>query len=343
MTEPEKGALPPAGRPPEQWFLKPPFTARTVFAFLVVVGFLAWSFQRTDLGRAVVMTGEGAGHLLGLRQDSDVGRGVHRLVASAWPLVFARVTPINRIEGFDRARLPWLGWIEQRRTVHKVYDYDTLQLKEHVEQEEYLVEPFGYLVFVLGKMLESIEMAVWGTLLAIAIGMPLAYFGARNYTPHASLYWASRGVSGFCRAVPELVSALFLVLMYGFGPIAGVLALGFHCAGFFGKFYADDIENADPGPQEALLATGAGKLRTLRFAVLPQVLPQYVAYTQYILERNVRMSTVIGIVGAGGIGIELKGRFDMFNFGHVTTILLVIFLTVLLLERVSQAIRKRII
>jgi phosphonate transport system permease protein len=139
------------------------------------------------------------------------------------------------------------------------------------------------------------------------------------------------------------VSALFLVLMYGFGPIAGVLALGFHCSGFFGKFFADDIENAEKGPQEALQAAGAGKIKTLYYAVMPQVMPQYIAYIQYILERNVRMATVIGIVGAGGIGIELKGRFDMFNFGHVTTILFVIFLTVLLLERISQAIRKRII
>jgi len=102
--------------------------------------------------------------------------------------------------------------------------------------------------------------------------------------------------------MPELIVALFLVLAYGFGPIAGVLALGLHAAGFLGKFYAEDIENADKKPQEALEAIGAGKLKTLWYGVIPQVLPQYIAYTAYILDRNLRMATVIGLVGAGGIG-----------------------------------------
>ncbi len=133
------------------------------------------------------------------------------------------------------------------------------------------------------------------------------------------------------------------MLAFGFGPIAGVLALGLHSAGFFGKFYADDIENADRGPQEALSSLGANNLKVLRYAVLPQVLPQYASYTQYVLERNVRMATVIGVVGAGGIGIELKGRFDMFNFGNVTTILVVLLITVLALEQLTQWARARLI
>jgi len=121
------------------------------------------------------------------------------------------------------------------------------------------------------------------------------------------------------------------------------LALGIHGAGFLGKFYAEDIENADRNPQEALQAIGAGKVKTLWYGVLPQVLPQYIAYTLYILDRNVRMATVIGIVGAGGIGLELKGRFDMFNFGHVGTILLIIFITVFLLDQFSARLRSRVL
>jgi phosphonate transport system permease protein len=343
LTVPDSSELQAVGKPPEHWGLKPPFTARTVFFVLIVFVLFAWSFKRTELDRAVTLTAEGAADLVGLKDDSDVGRGASRLAENSFPMVFARETPVNRIEDFDRNDLPWFAYVETRTTVSKLYDYDTLELKEIKETEEFMVEPVGYLLFVGEKMLESLEMAVWGTLLAILLGVPLAYFGARNYTPHPVLYWISRTISSFNRAVPELVSALFLVLMYGFGPIAGVLALGFHCSGFFGKFFADDVENADKGPQEALQAAGAGKVKTLYYAVLPQVMPQYIAYTQYILERNVRMATVIGIVGAGGIGIELKGRFDMFNFGHVTTILFAIFLTVLLLERISQAIRKKII
>ena len=126
---------------------------------------------------------------------------------------------------------------------------------------------------------------------------------------------------------------MFLVLMFGFGPIAGILALAFHAAGFLGKFYAEDIENAEKGPQDALKAVGVSKLKRLRYAVLPNVLPQYVAYNMYILDRNIRMATVVGIVGAGGIGQELKGRYDMFDYGHVMTILLLIFLTVYTLDQ----------
>lgn len=157
------------------------------------------------------------------------------------------------------------------------------------------------------------------------------------------VYTAARIVVSFLRAIPEMISALFLVLAYGFGPVAGILALGLHSAGFFGKFYAEDIENADNGPQEALRAIGANRLKVLWYGVLPQVFPQYIAYTLYILDRNVRMATVIGIVGAGGIGQELKGRYEMFNYGHVTTILVVLFVTVFLLDRLSARLRARLI
>jgi phosphonate transport system permease protein len=271
-----------------------------------------------------------------------VARGFDRFLSTAFPLVIAEETPVARIDGFDRARLPWLSHLEMRESSTSEYDFGQQKMVQKVETREVLVRPIGYLVLVLSKMLESLEIALWATLLGIGLGAPIAYLGARGYTPHAVFYVLARGFAGFLRAPPEFVSALFLVLAFGFGPIAGVLALGLHSAGFFGKFYADDIENAERGPQEALAGLGANKLKVLRFAALPQVLPQYFAYTQYVLERNVRMATVIGVVGAGGIGVELKGRFDMFDFGHVTTILLVIFVTVLALERLSQWARARV-
>lgn len=102
-------------------------------------------------------------------------------------------------------------------------------------------------------------------------------------------------------------------------------SLGIHSTGFLGKFYAEDIENTDPKAQEALEAVGANKLKLFRFAILLQVMSQCIAYTLYVLDRNVRMATVIGLVGAGGIGQELKGRYDLFNYGHVGTILVAIF------------------
>jgi phosphonate transport system permease protein len=214
-------------------------------------------------------------------------------------------------------------------------------MEASVTTREYLVEPVGYLKHILLKMIETLEIALWGTILAVILSIPLAFYGARNYTPNRFAYVASRSTVSLFRAIPELVSALFLVLAYGFGPIAGVLALGVHAAGFLGKFYGEDIENADDKPQEALRAIGANKAKVLWFAVLPQVMPQYIAYTLYILDRNVRMATVVGLVGAGGIGQELKGRYDIYNYGHVGTILLVIFLTVFLLDQISARLRSR--
>jgi phosphonate transport system permease protein len=218
-----------------------------------------------------------------------------------------------------------------------------MAMEETVVEQEVLVEPAGYLLYAIVLMLETIEIAVWATILAVMIAVPLAILGARNYTPHKAVYHAARTVCSFLRAVPELIAALFLVLAFGFGPIAGVLALGLHTAGFLGKFFAEDVENAERGPQDALRGTGANRLKVLGYAVFPQVLPSYLAYMQYILERNIRTATVIGIVGAGGIGQELKGRFEMFNYSHVATILLVILITVMVLEYLTGRLRGRLL
>jgi phosphonate transport system permease protein len=301
------------------------------------------SAHRTEVDRLAGLSIDYFAHVAGLKKESTIARGVERFFSTWLPPVISERTPTARIDGFDRSRLPLFSHVE---TVDEpVASYDESQKKTvlKTEKKEVLVRPLGYLIFVFGKMLESLEIALWGTLLGIAIGAPIAFCGARAYTPHAALFVMARSAAGFLRAVPELVSVLFLVLALGIGPMAGVLALGLHSAGFFGKFYADDIDNADPRPQEALAALGANRVKVLWFGALPQVLPQFVSYTQYILERNVRMATVIGVVGAGGIGIELKGRFDMYDFGHVTTIVCVILLTVLGLERLSQWARTRLI
>ena len=338
-----RSSAPAQRKPSAAWELRQPIRKRAVALALLACIVLGISAHRTEIPRLVALTVQWVAAGIGLREHSEIGKGLGRFAANAFPLVIANETPVTRVEGLDRKHLPLFARIEQRSTKTSRYDFESKKMVESTETEEVLVEPFGYLLYVCGKMVQSLEMSFWGTLLALAVGMPLAYFGAIGYAPNRALYVASRTVSSFCRAVPELVSALILTLAFGFGPIAGVVALGFHSAGFFGKFLAEDVENADRGPQEALLAVGANRLKVLRYAVLPQVLPQYIAYTQYILERNVRMATVIGVVGAGGIGIELKGRYDMFDFGHLSTILVVIFVTVLLLEQATQWLRRRLI
>lgn len=325
----------------EAWRFPRPYGARA--ALLALVGFLAlWlTGARLDIDRMAILTGEAALAAVGLDEDSQVARGLASMGRQFFPLAIAERTEVSRIENFDPAHLPPFSRLETVEVRRQALDPQTLRLVPVTERQVYLVEPFGYLLHVGAKLLETLEIALWGTVLAVVMGLPLALVAARNLTPHPAVAVAARSVVSLLRAVPELISALILVLAYGFGPIAGVLALAFHAAGFLGKFFAEDIETADPKPQEALRAVGCNRLKLFRYAVLPQVSAQYVAYTFYILDRNVRMATVIGLVGAGGIGQELKGRYDLFNYGHVGTILLAIFLLVLGLDLLSARLRRK--
>jgi phosphonate transport system permease protein len=314
-----------------------------VLIALAAFALLAVSAQRVQLGGLVEETGALVGASLGIRESSQIGRAVTQLAGGMVPIVIGERTPVSRIENFDAERLPPFGRLEEVQLEERRMNPATLALETSVRTETYLVEPLGYLMRVLGKMLETIEIGIWATLFAIGLSLPLAFFSARNYAPHWLVYGAARGVVGFLRATPELISTLFLVLAFGFGPASGILALALHGAGFLGKFYADDIEASDPRPQEALRAIGAGKLKVLRIAVIPQVLPSFTALTLYLLDRNIRMATVVGLVGGGGIGQELKGRYDLFEYDRVGTMLLVIFATVLILDQISARIRKRLI
>lgn len=325
------------------WHLDAPYSLKHLLVIAAILIVLILTGQRTEMDKMVMMTTEAAGKLLGVADDSQVVRGLSRVATSMWPPVFGETEEISRLPEFKRDQLPIFAHVEVQERVEQRMNSETLQLEPHSESVEVLVKPAGYVVTVFIKMIETLEIALWGTIIAVILSAPLAYFAARNYSPNQASYTTARGFISLLRSAPELIVALFLVLAYGFGPIAGVLALGLHAAGFLGKFYAEDIENADKKPQEALEAIGAGKLKTLWYGVVPQVLPQYIAYTAYILDRNLRMATVIGLVGAGGIGQELKGRFDMFQYGHVMTILIAIFIFVFILDQLSARIRNKLI
>lgn len=324
------------------WKLDPPYTVRHLAFIVLFLVVILVTGQRTEMDRMLAMSAQAVGNLVGLSDDSQVVRGLSRVGESMWPPALSEKEEITRLPNLNRNNLPWFSHIETQENTTSRLNPNTLQLESEVENKEFLVKPFGYLWTVLVKMLQTFEIAIWGTLLSVLLSIPLAYFAARNYAPNRAAYTAARGMISLLRSAPELIVALFLVLAYGFGPIAGVLALGLHAAGFLGKFYAEDIENADKKPQEALEAIGAGKIKTLWYGVIPQVLPQYIAYTLYILDRNLRMATVIGLVGAGGIGQELKGRFDMFEYSHVATILIVIFAAVYLLDQFSARLRTKL-
>ncbi|MBV2120939.1 MAG: phosphonate ABC transporter, permease protein PhnE [Candidatus Thiodiazotropha sp. (ex Ctena orbiculata)] len=320
----------------QQWQLHRSITPRNLLIAFVVFVLLSISAHNTEMDKAFMQTSQALLSAVGIG-ESPVLDGAIRFGSQAFPLVISQRTPVNRLDEFDRDNLPLFAYIE----VAEDRDYDALTDSWEVETTEFLVEPIGYLVKVSWKMWETIEMGFWGTFISIMISLPLGILSSRNYTPHRIVYSISRSWLSLHRAMPELIIALFLVLMYGFGPIAGVLALAIHTSGVLGKFFADEIENAPPGPQLALKASGASSLKVLRYAVFPHVFPAWIAYVQYIFERNIRTATVLGIVGAGGIGMELKGRWDLFDYSHVTTILLAIFITVLLLEYISQKMRNK--
>lgn len=320
----------------QQWELYRAVTPKNLIILLVAFVLLSISAHNTEIDKAFIQTSKAVLSAVGIG-ESDVLDGAVRFGSKAFPIQISERTEIARLEDFDRNDLPLFAHIEAGES----REYDALTNTWEVEQSEFLVEPIGYLSKVLVKMWETIEMGFWGTFISILISLPLGILASRNYAPHRVIYSVSRGWLSFHRSMPELIIALFLVLVYGFGPIAGVLALAIHTSGVLGKFFADEIENAPPGPQLALGSSGAGRLKVLRYAVLPHVFPALIAYVQYIFERNIRTATVLGIVGAGGIGMELKGRWDLFDYDHVATILLVIFLTVVALELFSQKLRKK--
>lgn len=323
-------------RPYQNWQLEKAIQPKVIAILIFVVICLGLSAKNSELDTAAYETGNAIVALTGLT-ESKVLDSAGSFIKDAFPFTIESAKSTNRIDDLDRNNLPLFTYIETR----EIQQYNALTEAYSTEKIEYLVHPFGYLLKVLAKMWESIEMGFWGTFLSILISLPLGILAAKNYSPNRFVYTIARTILGFHRAMPELIIALFFVLMYGFGPVAGIFALAMHTSGVLGKFFSDEIENAPPGPQSALKASGANSIKVLRFAVLPQVFPAYVAYVQYIFERNIRTATVLGIVGAGGIGMELKGRWDMFDYSHVATILLVVFITVMLLEFISQRIRSK--
>ena len=201
---------------------------------------------------------------------------------------------------------------------------------------------FSNLNQLIYAMFETIEIAFLGTFIAIVLSIPLGLFSARNLAPNYFVYLICKTIVIFFRAIPEFIIAMILVIAIGFGAMPGVLALGLHTMGFLAKFYAEDIEHINNGPIDALKSSGASKSQIISFGVIPQILPSFVANNLYILDRNVRMATMLGIVGAGGIGYELQSSFRMFEYERVSSIIILIFVTIFVIDHISSIIRAKI-
>ena len=198
------------------------------------------------------------------------------------------------------------------------------------------------LPILLQRTAETVAMAAIGTTVAALLALPLCVLAARNVTPSLALYYPARWFLNALRGIDSFVFALLFVAAVGLGPFAGVLGIALHTWGSTAKLWAEAIENIPPGPLEAAAATGASKLKVIAFALFPDVGPSMVSVGLFWWEFNVRASTVLGVVGAGGIGQELKNSMDLLLFPRLLTIIAIILVTVTVIDHTSEWLRRRL-
>ena len=201
---------------------------------------------------------------------------------------------------------------------------------------------FSKLGEAAGPALETVDIALFGTTVAVVLALPLAVLAARNTTPARPLYALARGLIALCRSVPDLVWALLFVTAVGLGPFPGALAISVHSVGMLGRLFAEVIEDMDMGPVEAVAMSGASRTAVFSHAVVPSVLPSLLGIALYRLDENIRSSLVLGFVGAGGIGFQLLTAMNLFQYRTVSLLLLVTFALVVAAERLSAWLRRQL-
>lgn len=192
-----------------------------------------------------------------------------------------------------------------------------------------------------GPLADTLAMSVAGTAIAVILSVPLGVLAARNTSPHPVVFHLCRGLLNGLRSIPELIMGIVFVAAVGFGALPGVLALAFHSVGMVAKFFAESIEHVDPAPVQAAKAAGCSPLQVIIHGIFPQVFPQMADTAIYRWEYNFRASTVMGMVGAGGIGFELIGSLRIMQYQEVSAILIVILLMVTIVDAFSSWLRKK--
>lgn len=207
---------------------------------------------------------------------------------------------------------------------------------------------------------ETFAISLMGTLLAVVIALSVVFFGSRNLIYSGLLYemepmqgWrqilrlipylCAKSLLNFLRTIPEMVWALIFVFLVGLGPFPGVLALGVHTGGVLGKLFGEVLEDVDPQPIEALQGTGASRLQILFYGIVPQVLPQFISYTLYRWEVNIRVAAVLGFVGAGGLGQRIYIAISLFFENQLLTLIIAIYILVTLVDYLSAYLRRKVI
>lgn len=237
----------------------------------------------------------------------------------------------------------WIYWWSIKGTDLSLSNF----IKGFPYMVDFIVRMFPPDLNILPKVLsaakETIQIALIGTTMATIIAFPIGFLAAQNMTEMPLVYLPFRTVANICRGVSEIVWALLFVAMVGLGPFPGVLALMFHSIGALSKFFAEAIENIHEETVLTVRSTGASRTQIIFQGIIPEVLPHFISYVLYYLEHNIRAATVLGIVGAGGIGFELLTSIKLFKYREVLTVVLVMLVVITLVDRLSSFVRGRII
>ena len=242
---------------------------------------------------------------------------------------------------FAAVLIAFLGWCADGAGIHPGAVMDAFPV---IGEYFYRMAPpkWEFSAVLWKPAAETLYIALWGNVIALLIGLPLGVLAAANVTRSAVLRNGAKAVLNLLRSISELIWAVFFVAAVGLGPFPGALALGVNFGGILGRLYAEALENIDKGPVEALQATGASRLQVILYAMFPQALPQFVTYNLYWFEVGVRSATVLGMVGAGGIGFELVTTIRLFEWRETGVVLLLILAMVTIIDLASTWIRSRI-
>ncbi|EOP66374.1 phosphonate ABC transporter, permease protein PhnE [Bacillus cereus] len=208
--------------------------------------------------------------------------------------------------------------------------------------KEMVPPDWSYFQVITTAMLDTIRMAIIGTTLGAILAIPIALFAASNVFTSAFLYSPARLILNFIRTIPDLLLAAIFVAIFGIGPLSGILALTFFSIGLVAKLLYESIESIDPGPLEAMTAVGANKVQWIVYGVIPQVKAHFVSYVLYTFEVNVRAAAVLGLVGAGGIGLYYDRTLGFLQYQQTASIIIYTLVVVLLIDYVSTLLREKL-
>ncbi|MED4164529.1 phosphonate ABC transporter, permease protein PhnE [Halalkalibacterium halodurans] len=202
---------------------------------------------------------------------------------------------------------------------------------------------WGYASQVWGYLAETVQMAIIATTVAAIISIPISLLSAANLFPNRAIHMPVRFIMNVLRTIPDILLAVIFVGIFGIGVFSGIMALIIFSLGLLAKLLYETIEAIDLNPLEAIRASGGNTIQVIWYAVMPQVLPQFVSFSLYVFEVNVRASVVLGFVGAGGIGLILQQQLGFFNYPNVSTIIIIIFAAVVVIDYISNKIREGLV